>query len=170
MRLAAALLLAAGTAGAQDERRFFATEVDFWGRPPRARAAILWRGETPPPPGPARDLLEAPTPENARRYLDWQRERLDRLRKAIEALEAAGAGDESAEILGFTRDDCPYCRLQAAMLAGLPVRWIRPGQAPELWAKYGVTATPTLVANGRVFRGVTARKTIESAAGSGKSR
>ena len=170
MRVIATLLLAAGTAGGQEERRFFPTEVDFWGRPPRPRPAVLWRGEAPPPPGPARDLLEAPTPENARRYLEWQEGRLERLQRALEALESVAApGTNAKDLILFSRDDCPYSRAQEEVLRGLPLTVLRPGQSPALWTRYGVTATPTLVVNGRPLVGLTDRTTVERAMRAGRT-
>lgn len=80
-----ALALLAGDAG------FFSRpEIEFWGpRPPK-------KVEVPPPepetdlPAPLRELLEDPTPERATAYLAWQKERLARLRKAIELIREAG--------------------------------------------------------------------------------
>jgi glutaredoxin len=144
------------------EPRFFAKDVDFWGRRPKSQSVAPWQGEAAPPAGPARDLLERPTPENARRYLEWQQERLERLQKALEALESVTAevASEKGMIL-FTRDECPYSRAQEEALRGLPVTILRPGQSPELWARHGVTATPTLVINGKTFVGLTDRATVE---------
>lgn len=154
-----ALLAASGT-----PPRFFARDVDFWGRPSRTPSPAAYLAEAPGPPGPARDLLERPSPETARRYLEWQKERLERLQRALEALEAAAAEDAtSATILLFARDDCPYSRAQEEALRGLPVTAVRFGSQPELWSRHGVTATPTIVVNGQVFRGLTDRAVIERA-------
>jgi hypothetical protein len=148
--------------GAAQEPRFFSKDVDFWGRPPKARRVDVWRGEGAPPEGPARDLLEQPTPENARRYLEWQEERLARLQKALEALEAVtGRVAAAPEIVLFARDECPYSRAQEEALAGLPVRIIRHGESPELWEKHGVKATPTILVNGRTIVGLKSRAEIE---------
>jgi hypothetical protein len=153
-------LLAASTAA--PEPRSFAKDVDFWGRRPKPRAESLWRGETAPPEGPARDLLERPTPENARRYLEWQQQRLERLQKALETLEAVAAEAASEKgFLLFTRDECPYSRAQEEALRGLPVTVVRPGQSPALWARHKVQATPTLVIHGRTLVGLTDRETVE---------
>lgn len=158
------LLVALAASAAPAERRFFSKDVDFWNRTAKSSPGGAWVGETPPPPGPARDLLEVPTPENARRYLEWQRGRLARLHRALEALEAAASEDErDNSFLLFTRDDCPYSRAQVPLLQGLPVTVLRVGESPGLWTRYGVTATPTLVVRGRVFRGLTDRAVIERA-------
>ena len=163
MRTIPMIVFMAATA-ASPEPRFFAKEVDFWGRAPRKQAVALWEGESAPPPGPARDLLERPTAENAKRYLEWQEERLERLQKALEALEAASSeGAASTSILLFARDDCPYSRAQEESLRGLPVTIVRLGNSTELWTRHAVTATPTVVVNGRTFRGFTDRSVIERA-------
>ncbi|HKS16299.1 MAG TPA: hypothetical protein VJU16_03250 [Planctomycetota bacterium] len=162
MRTISLIAFMAASTAAQ-EPRFFKKDVDFWGRRPKAPIASTWQGEAAPPPGPARDLLERPTPENARRYLEWQQERLERLQKALEALESVTAevASEKGMIL-FTRDECPYSRAQEDALRGLPVTVLRPGQSPALWARHGVTATPTLVVNGKVLVGLTERAVVES--------
>jgi len=158
------LLAALAASASPAERRFFTKDVDFWNRAVRSSTARAWVGETPPSPGPARDLLEAPTPENAKRYLEWQRDRLARLQRALEALDAA-ASEEDREntFILFARDDCPYSRAQVSHLRGLPVTVVRVGESPALWSRYGVTATPTLVVRGRIFRGLTDRTVIERA-------
>jgi len=168
MRLIPLFMVLAASASPA-ERRFFSKDVDFWNRAARPSAALAWVGETPPPPGPARDLLEAPTPENARRYLEWQRDRLARLHRALEALEtAASEEDRDNSFLLFARDDCPYSRAQVSALQGLPVTVVRVGESPALWSRYGVTATPTLVVRGQVFRGLTDRGVVERAWRGGK--
>lgn len=156
------LIAALAATTAAPEPRFFAKDVDFWGRRPKPQSAAMWQGEAAPPAGPARDLLERPTPENARRYLEWQQERLERLQRALEALEAVTAETSTEKGLTlFTRDECPYSRAQEEVLRGLPVTVIRPGQSPALWARFDVKATPTLVVNGRVLEGLTDRATVE---------
>ena len=161
MRTISLIAFIAASATGQ-EPRFFAKDVDFWGRKPKTQTAPIWQGEAAPPPGPARDLLERPTPENARRYLEWQQERLERLQKALEVLESAAAEAASDKgMILFTRDECPYSRAQEDVLRGLPVTILRPGQSPALWARHGVTATPTLVVNGQTLVGLTDRVTVE---------
>ena len=150
------------TAAGVQEPRFFAKDVDFWGRRPKAPVAPIWQGEGAPPPGPARDLLERPTPENAKRYLEWQEERLVQLQKALEALESV-VGAATAETILFTRDDCPYSRAQEVELRGLPMKIVRHGESPELWARHEVTATPTLVVNGKSIVGLKDRAFVERA-------
>ena len=148
--------------GAAREPRFFPKDVDFWGRPPKPTSTGLWQGEGAPPPGPARDLLERPTPENARRYLEWQEARLAQLQKALEALEAVtGKAPSGQEVILFARDECPYSRAQEEALRGLPVKVVRHGESPELWARYDVKATPTLVVNGRTLVGLKDRALVE---------
>jgi len=161
MRLIPLIAALAATSTAP-EPRFFAKDVDFWGRPPKAAPVALWEGEGAPPPGPARDLLERPTPENARRYPDWQQARLEKLQKALEVLEAATAEVTAKEgITLFTRDECPYSRAQEEALKGLPVTVLRPGESPAMWTRHDVTATPTLVVNGKVLVGLTDRSVVE---------
>ena len=153
------------TSAAPASPRFFEKEVAFWDAPRKkpARAPTWMEGETVPP-GPARDLLERPTAENARAYLEWQQERLERLQRALEALEAVSSeGAPASGAILFTRDECPWSRAQEEELRGLPLAVVRHGTSPELWTRHGVTATPTLVVNGRVFRGFTERAVVESA-------
>lgn len=144
------------TLPADGERFFDRGEVDFWGT----------RGKPAAPPGPwvdpsapepVRRLVADPTPGNARAYLDWQSARLRRLRAAIEAVELEKRGD-LPPLLYFARAGCRYCELQERELAGLPVTRV-PGGSP-LWKEYDVRATPTLVARGRVFRGLTPRAAL----------
>ncbi len=158
MREVMALLLLAGGGG----RFFDRGEVDFWGGRTRAAPgeipapADLWADSAAPPP--ARRLLEAPTPQNARAYLDWQRRRLERLEQAMGALEKARREEAGAAVLYFARPGCRWCALQEEELAGLPV--VRVPEGSPLWEEHGVTATPTLVAGGKVFRGLTPRRTL----------
>lgn len=170
MRTIAMMVFMAASAGAQ-EPRFFARDVDFWGRPQKTAPVNLWRGEGSPPEGPARDLLERPTPENARRYLEWQQARLDQLHKALQALEAAAPPPAAdASILLFSREDCPYSKLQEEVVKGLPVTILRPGQSPELWTLHDVKATPTLVIRGRKLVGLKDRATLEQLLREGGTR
>jgi glutaredoxin len=129
--------------------------VDFWGTKKRAaEAAALWDGARPP--APVADLLENPSAETARRYLDWQRDRLARLQKAVAALEDVQRGRrpeparEAGEILYFTQEGCPWCEKQDAVLAEMGLRVRRVTRAErDLWKKHGVAATPSLVIPGR---------------------
>lgn len=139
---------------------FERSRVEFWG--PSVPAAVpaepLWPDSTAP--GPARRLLEAPTPEHARAYLAWQAERLRRVREAAAALRRESMpARPPGELLYFSREGCRWCRLQDLELEGLAVTRV-PEDSP-LWAAYGVTSTPTLVAGGRIFRGFTPRAEIE---------
>ncbi len=161
MRGTVAVLLLLGGEGRFFERR----DVDYWGA--RARAAAeaappepdLWADSNAP--GPVKRLLGAPTRGNAEAYLAWQTARLERLRGAIAAVEEArqaAAVPESSPILYFARAGCRYCGLQDAELRGLPAERVPEGS--PLWKAYGVTATPTLVVRGKVFRGLTPRKVL----------
>ena len=143
----------------EDERFFQRRDVDFWGARRRVEApaaADLWADSSAPPP--ARRLLEAPTRENALAYVAWQKERLERLRSALAALEGVKR-EEAPEILYFTRPGCPWCALQDRELDGLTVARVPEGS--PLWEEHRVTVTPTLVVRGRVHRGFTPRGTIE---------
>jgi len=170
MRVALLALVLSASAAAQETppREFFGGEVDFFGEKKKKRetpTAPVWEGDKPPP-APVRELLEKPSPETARRYLEWQKHRLERLAQALKALEEAKAAEpkpDGKQILYFTRENCPYCREQDRLLGDLEVRRLNPGESPELWTRYGVDATPTLVVGGKVFRGVTARDVLEKA-------
>lgn len=72
------------------DRFFERPDIEFWGpRPPRKAQAA------PDPaahletdlPTPVREFVADPTPERARAYLEWQRERIERLRRALRLLE-----------------------------------------------------------------------------------
>lgn len=145
---------------------FFAiAEVDFWGTKHAVRRAApgrsasldrtssdqdLWqdvvleasgRVTSYRPPAVVVQLLENPTEENARKYLQWQRARLDRIRRAqemierVEGLEGADglqpshAADDTqpskpassgpdfvnwrdVELVYFYAPACPYCAIQ----------------------------------------------------------
>ncbi len=135
--------------------------VDFWGtRRAEPRAEDPWADSAAP--APVRRLLAAPTHENARAYLDWQTERLVRLRRAMEAVEAA-APPAASPLLYFARPGCRWCALQERELEGLPV--VRVPEGSPLWERHGVTAAPTLVVRDRVFRGFTPRAVLEKELG-----
>lgn len=155
MRAVIALLVLGPGAG----RFFEGREVDFWGAKARAAARAAAEEEALWPdsaaPAPVRRLLEDPSPENARAYVEWQRRRLERLRRAVAAVEALR---EPGAILYFARPGCRFCALQERELAGLPVERVPEGS--PLWEEYGVTVTPTLVVRGRVFRGLTPREAL----------
>ena len=130
--------------------------LDFWGRPKAApEPSELWADSTAP--APVRRLLESPGAETARDYLAWQRRRLERLRDAMAAVEAQQR-DEAPSVLYFSRPGCPWCAKQERELEGLPV--LRVPEVSPLWAEHGVKAVPTLVVNGRVFRGLTAKSVL----------
>lgn len=145
-------------------------DVDFWGTRKRPEAPQVaqepWAEPGHEPPAPVRRLLEQPTRENALAYLKWQEDRLARLQAAIKAVEDARPKEKEKEILYFTQERCPFCaeqdrQLAAADLGGRTVRRIGPEGEPELWKRHGVTATPTLVIDGEVLRGVQTRGQIE---------
>lgn len=130
--------------------------VDFWGRPqPDAPPAEIWFDSKAPPP--VRRLLEAPTRRNAAAYLEWQHERLRRLRAAFDAVEAVRK-PKGGVLLYFSRPGCRWCAMQERELEGLPVRRVPAGS--PLWAEHGVRVTPTIVAGDRTFRGFTPRRRL----------
>ncbi len=155
MRGAVAALILVGGAGRFFENR----DIDYWGkgRPeaPEGAGEDLWADSSAP--APVKRLLAAPTRANAEAYLAWQSARLERLRAAVVAVEEA-RGAAGGPILYFSRPGCGYCALQDAELRGLPVERVPEGS--PLWRFYGVTATPTLVVRGRLFRGFTPRESI----------
>lgn len=115
--------------------------VDFWGtRKPKA-----------PAPGPVfeepmapevRRLLDDPSPANARRYLEVQSERMKRIRRAIDAVQA-----QAASIAVYTLPGCPACVRQLEELKNSP--W----NVQVLPPSDGVERYPTLVVNGRTLVG-----------------
>ncbi|MBI2932994.1 MAG: thioredoxin family protein [Planctomycetes bacterium] len=144
-------------------------DVDFWGTKKKGADPPPWVEPGHTPPEPVVRLLEEPTHENARAYLQWQEDRLARLRAALEAIEevqSSAPPTDRREILYFAQEGCPHCaeqdrRLEAADLGERPLRRLTPRDAPELWERYKVTATPTLVIDGRVLRGLRTRDQIE---------
>lgn len=157
-------------------------DVDFWGTRKSSattETAPSWAEPGHVPPAPVVRLLDNPTRENALAYLKWQEDRLARLRAALKAIGEVGpsqkspAPDEkppgrSSEILYFSQDHCPFCQeqdrqLEGADLHGRTLRRLTPEREPELWKRYRVTASPTLVIDGNVLRGVQTREQIEKA-------
>lgn len=147
------LLLAAGDG-------FGRGPVDFWGAARRNATAARGPWADPSAPEPVRRLLAAPSEENARAYVAWQRERLRRLREALAAVEAVS---RSSGILYFSRPGCPWCVAQDRELEGLEVTRVPAGS--PLWKEHGVTVTPTLVVGAKVLRGFTPRRAIERVLG-----
>lgn len=96
---AALTLLAIGCFPPPPERFFERPHIEFWGpRPPRKappNPEPVPELETDLPP-PVRELVADPTPERARAYLAWQRERIERLRKALHLLEEVSREDRRA--------------------------------------------------------------------------
>lgn len=106
---------------------------------------------TPPPI--VLKLLQKPDKENARRYLVWQRERLKRLQGAADALQAVREEEDTSwKVTYFRQDHCPLCPTQDAILKavaqqhpGLTISAITPAQNQELWSKYQIMTTPSLL-------------------------
>lgn len=135
---------------------FEGRDVDFWKRKrPLPAPEPLWTDSAAPVP--VRRLLETPSRETAEAYVAWQKERLARLRSAMEAVEALAP--RTRGILYFGREGCGWCERQEKELEGLDV--VRVPEGSPLWARHGVTVTPTLVVGGRTFRGFTPRAAIE---------
>lgn len=165
----------------QDEGRFFKkSEVDFWQTRKVEKPKTVWvepivgddgRVQTFVPPPEVLEFLDSPTKENGRKYLAWQKERTDRLRKAMQILAEleleAGIGPE---IYYFSKPGCPWCEKQEAELGKLPVTRV-PAESP-LWARYGVKVVPTIVViregKPKVFQGFTSRAAIEKEVGRGR--
>jgi hypothetical protein len=107
------------------------------------------------PPRPVLDFLESPTTENAQKYVQWQRERMKRLREAVEKLaqvsEAAEAGDLKKDsvkfdLVYFKQDGCPACARQDAILGELAdLLEVRPVTARDELEASGVSSVPTLI-------------------------
>lgn len=102
MRTIALVLLSAAAQDPQADRAFFTHHrVDFWkdGSAERKPASnpneSIWaepvrlpdgRFTTYLPPRPVLEFLENPTRENAAKYLEWQSERMGKMRKAASLL------------------------------------------------------------------------------------
>ena len=74
------------------------------------------------PPLPVMKILDNPSPDNVKQYVDWNNERMDRIRKATEALRTAtlqpsrfNIGDISGVDFFFS-PTCPYCKMQAPIV------------------------------------------------------
>ncbi len=127
--------------------------VDFWNaRQEKEQAPALPPDPTWTPPPEVQALLESPTPENARRYLDIQAERLRRIRKAMEAVQAEAA--KQIKVRVYTMSGCPACDRQRQELktAPWPVEWLA---APD-----DMTSFPTLVIQTK--RGPVTRKGFQT--------
>lgn len=112
------------------------------------------------PPRAVLEFLENPTREGARKYLEWQAERLERMRKAAALLAELQRGNVSetpradlpVAITYFRKPGCPACARQDVVLSGLrerlpllAVRPVEPGEEPELWRRLGITSVPALL-------------------------
>lgn len=128
-------MLALTTLACLQDGGFFAKPaVDFWGdkvAPSPSVESVFSETRLPPE---VLDLLDKPTPENARRYLSIQAERLKKIRKALEAIRAA-----AVQIDVYTLPGCPACDRQRSELQDAPwtVRWLPPSESIERY--------PTLV-------------------------
>ncbi len=181
-------------------------EVSVWAEPirmPDGRFSVYL------PPQQVLRFLDDPTPETARGYLQWQKERVSKLRRAMEVLEATASAEDTkvpvvppdaevrvpsektepvkrstldaklkapaTELIYFRRDGCGYCDRQDPILeivrSRLPevvLRRVMWGESAELWSKYAVTVTPTVVIQtaGRapvVLRGLASEEKIRKA-------
>jgi hypothetical protein len=123
---------------------FFGSELDFWrDRPPPlsppSSTDLFREGDSAPPAELAR-LLDDPSPENARRYLAFQAERLARIRRAVEAIRQE-LGREQDQIEFHSLPGCPACErqereLSAPDLAPLVRRSFEPAESyPRLWLR-----------------------------------
>lgn len=172
--------------------RFFAApsisaQVDFWGIGPRpakkesegvSKFTEVVVGEdgtltTYTPPRAVLDLLEAPTETNAQAYLAWQRERLQALSKALEAIKKASAHAEpkqpseeaqpnrpypSIRLAYFKRAYCPACALQDPEIARASGKLgkVSTTDSSTVASALGIESFPTLVltnmSNGKTVR------------------
>lgn len=107
------------------------------------------------PPRPVLDFLESPTTQNAKKYVQWQRERMKRLREAVEKLAEVSKAAETAdfrqdstkfELVYFKQDGCPACARQDAVLGELAdLLEVRTVTAREELKASGVSSVPTLI-------------------------
>jgi len=144
----------------QEDSRFFGERsVDFWGtrkqgsRPKES----LWtepilgpdgRWQVYTPPREVVDFLESPSRQSGERYLAWQRERMSRLRRAVEVLKEIQTTPQGTVLYYFSKPGCPYCVeqdrvLAVADLSRVPLIRVEPNS--PLWTRYAVRVTPTLV-------------------------
>ncbi len=149
-------------------------DVNFWGTRKESPPS-LWvepvvgpdgRMQVYVPPREVREFLESPTRGNGERYLAWQRERIERLRKAAQVLAEIRSDVRGPMLLYFSKPGCPSCVAQDRVLAALKVPVTRVEPDSPLWGTYGVRATPTLVwvrpgRPPRKFEGYTSREVLE---------
>ena len=165
----------------QEDPRFFGDRgVDFWGTRKQVsrRKDSLWtepilgpdgRWQVYTPPREVVDFLESPNRETGERYLAWQRERMSRLRTAVEVLKEIQTEPPSSVLYYFSKPGCPYCVeqdrvLAAAELSRVPLIRVEPNS--PLWTRYAVRVTPTLVLHRpgnapRVMEGWVSRSALE---------
>jgi hypothetical protein len=145
----------------QEGRFFDRRDVDFFGTRKKPEPARSWvepvqgadgRWQLYVPPREVIAFLESPTRETGERYLAWQRDRMDRLRKAVAVLQ-----ELQPKVLYFSKPDCPYCEAQEKELAGMRV--VRVEADSPLWKK--VRVVPTLMIGDRILEGFTPRAAIE---------
>jgi hypothetical protein len=176
MTIALAVVLGGLSAWAQDTKApsrsafFDKACVDFWGDKNRKPKGDEAKGESVfvepiqlpdgrtilyTPPRPVLDFLDSPTTENALKYVQWQRERMKRLREAIEKLAEVTKGGESFdlangspkfELVYFKQNGCPACARQDAVLGELSdLLQVRTVTAREEFEASGVLSVPTLI-------------------------
>jgi len=164
----------------EEERgRFFVRrEIDFFGRKQPPRRADTWAEPIVGADGKIRlhvpsaeviDLLESPTPRNAERYLERQRERMEKMRRAMEAVAAIQGKRSAASLYYFSRPGCPYCLEQERVLGSVRLEGVSVHRVPPdspLWAQYGIRRVPSLVlvkeaGQVRTFEGFTPKSLLE---------
>jgi len=117
------------------------------------------------PPKQVAELLDNPTEENARAYLQWQRERMRRIQEAQRILEKVKVSLE-IEKLGkqikssgvsvrldlYVQEGCPHCETQKAIMADLlkrmpelAVRAIELSKNPSLVRELSIDSVPTMI-------------------------
>jgi hypothetical protein len=145
---------------AESGRYFDRGTIDFWGdRKPREKTTSrdLWREsivgpdgriQTYHPPPEVVEFLEAPTKENGEKYLAWQQERMERIRKAMQILAEIQNPVREPTLYYFTKKGCRFCLEQDRVLNSISLRQVKVEKVEEvspLWGRYGVKVTPTLV-------------------------
>jgi len=117
------------------------------------------------PPKQVAELLENPTEENARAYLDWQRERMRRIQEAQRILEEVKlklAIEETSKRIKqtgvstrldlYVQKGCPHCETQKSILAEfvqrmpeVAVRTVELTENPKLVRELSIESVPTMV-------------------------
>jgi glutaredoxin len=117
------------------------------------------------PPKQVSELLENPTEENARAYLQWQRERMRRIQEAHRVLEKVKLSLEIDELAKriksagvsvrldlYVQEGCPHCETQKSILAelvkrmpDLAVRTVELIKNPALVRELSIESVPTMI-------------------------